>query len=146
MEYPRKLTPTDANQELLDLIARLMPLLLAGDHPTCGILRDQYARAQILEITLTGTGFFADFEIPSDAPRTEQNSMSGGDVCIALEGVENGAGCVLFVTDGAIATLEGYANGPDGWPERPVVLALEYPCPLMPVKTLAAGARDTRRQ
>ncbi len=131
MDYPKKCAAADAPVELLDLIARLMPLLLAGDRPTCSTLREQYADATIREIELTGVGFFARFDIRADAPRTEPKGFAGGNVVITLEGVEHGAGCVLFVRDGAIAMLEGYTNGSEAWPERPVVLALEHACPLI---------------
>ena len=129
--WPKKYVPTETAKDLLDLVARLMPLLLAGDHATCFALRVQYARAQVREVELTGVGFFVDFDIPSDAPRTEPKNMTGGSVEIRVEGVANGAGCLLFVRDGVIAMLEGYTYD-DAWPERPVVLALENPIPLVP--------------
>ena len=56
-------------------------------------------------------GFFVSFAVPAGAPRVDPPTASGGAVTVDLEGLEHGSGCVLFVRDGVISTLEGYAYG-----------------------------------
>lgn len=53
MPWPKTYVGADAPKEMLDLVGLLMPLLLAGDHPTSAALREQYARAKIKTIELT---------------------------------------------------------------------------------------------
>jgi hypothetical protein len=54
---------------VLALVQHLLPLLLEGDHPVLAILREQSRRARIGAIELSGAGFFADIEVPPDAPK-----------------------------------------------------------------------------
>jgi hypothetical protein len=116
---------------MLDLVGHLMSLLLAGDDPASAALREQYARDKIVSVELTGVGFFVEFGVSSDAPRAEPKELTGGHVNIQVEGVMHGAGCLLFVRDGVIVRLEGYTYD-DKWPERPVVVSLTEPIPLVP--------------
>jgi hypothetical protein len=121
----------DAPVELLKLTSRIMPLLLAGEHPTSAILRAQYMRSEVKEVELDKVGFFVHFAVPPDVSRAIPPTMAGGQVMIEVESVEGGAGCVLFVNDGVISTLEGYTYGAT-WPEHPVVLGLLNAVPLLP--------------
>ena len=130
-ERPTTYSPKDAPAELLDLVARLMPRLLAGSDPTCALLREQYARASIEQVELTGVGFFVGFQVPADVGRTTPADFAGGNVNIQVEGVKHGAGCVLFVRDGVLSMLEGYTYGDEEWPERPVVVELRDALPLV---------------
>jgi hypothetical protein len=109
---------------LVDLSKRLMALLLAGDHATLVTLREQYARATIREISLTGSGFFIHYDVPADIARVTPARLTGGDIYIELEGVEHGAGCLVFVRDGALAMLEGYLHGDESWPDESIVVSL----------------------
>jgi hypothetical protein len=127
--WPKMYSAAEAPQEVLGLVSRLMPLLLASDNPTCAILRNQYARSTILQVKLTGVGFFVDFEIPADAARTIPGNFVGGGARIAVEGVEHGAGCLLFVRDGALSVLEGFTYA-DAWREHAVVLDLRDAIPI----------------
>ncbi len=129
--WPKTYTATEAPKEVLDLAARVMPLLLASDHATCIQLRKQYARARIQQVELTGAGFFVTFEVPADVARTTPPNLQGGDVHIRVEGVEHGAGCVLFVRDGVLSMLEGYTYGEE-WPEHPLIVELREATPLAP--------------
>jgi hypothetical protein len=109
-----------------------MPLLLAGDHPACTVLREQYARARVRHVKLSGVGFFVEYEVPADASRTAQENFAGGTVTIAVEGVEHGAGCLVFVRCGVLSFLEGYTYGGDEWPEHPMVRDLRDVVPISP--------------
>jgi hypothetical protein len=116
---------------MLELVDRLMPLLIEGEHPTCAALREQYACALVTEVELTGAGFFVRFATRAESPRAEPKDFTGGHVSIHVEGVTHGAGCVLLVRGGVIDTLEGYTYD-DVWPEHPVVLSLTDPSPCCP--------------
>ena len=126
MTWPKVFDPPNAPPQLLDLVGRLMPLLLAGDHPTLVTLRAQYRRARITKVELTGVGFFVDFEVPPEMAKTEPPDLAGGGANIAVAGVKHGAGCVLFVREGRLTMLEGFTYD-DEWPEHPQVLAIEDP-------------------
>jgi hypothetical protein len=130
MTWPKTFTGANAPTEMLDLVGRLMPLLLAGDHPAAAALREQYALAQIHRIELTGVGFVVEFAVPPNAPRTEPNDFAGGQVHMQVEGVVHGAACLLFVRAGVIAALEGYTYD-DEWPEHPLVIALTQSIPVV---------------
>ena len=66
-------------------------------------------------------------------PKTDSatEAPERGHVDIQVEGVEHGAGCVLFVRGGVISVLEGFTYD-DEWPEHPVILELRDPCPIAP--------------
>jgi len=48
---------------------------------------------------------YAEFDIPADALRTDPPSIAGGDAVIELDTASNGAGCVVFVSDGLLRTF-----------------------------------------
>jgi hypothetical protein len=131
MMWPKKYEAAGAPQELLELVARLMPLLLEGQHPAVAVLREQYKLSRVGAVELTGVGFFVSFEVSIDAPLCDPLRFAGGHVKIEAAGVQHGAGCVLFVRDGRLATLEGYTYA-DEWPEHPKVLALTDAVPIRP--------------
>jgi O-acetyl-ADP-ribose deacetylase (regulator of RNase III) len=113
------------------LVKHLMPLLLQGEHPTLGILREQFQRAHIGAIRLSGVGFFADIVVPPDAPQVDPPRIVGGDCRIELSGVEHGASCVLFVSDGHLSMLEGYTCGEE-WSENTRVVDVKEVTPIRP--------------
>jgi hypothetical protein len=129
-EYPRTLSAESAPLELLALIAALTPRLLEGEAPALVILREQYTRARVARITLTGAGFFAAFDVPAGLPRAHPPHMIGGDVPMIVEGVKYGAGCLLKVSDGYLDFLEVYAVAGEPWPERPRVLSFGESLPV----------------
>src|SRR3954462_7964220 len=90
MSFPKTYRPEDAPIELLQLAERLVPLLIEGAHPALSALREQFARARVKQVELTGVGFYIDFEVALDAPLAEPSDFSGGDARITVEGVENG--------------------------------------------------------
>jgi hypothetical protein len=106
--FPKKYRAEDAPAEVLELAKRLVPLLIEGDYPALAALRQQLPRAHVKEVELTGCGFYLDFEVPQDVPLAQPADFAGGDARLSVQGVKNGAGCVLFVRGGRLATLEGY--------------------------------------
>jgi hypothetical protein len=128
--WPQTFTASTAPPEMVALIAQLMNLILAGEDSPAAVLREQYAHARLAELTLTGAGFFADFDVPSETRRVDPPRMVGGSAEIDIEGVEHAAGCVLFVGEGVIQTLEGYTYT-DEWPIHPRVKAIRNIVPLV---------------
>ena len=120
---------------VLDLAARVMPLLLADEGPVGETLRAQYARSRVVSGKLTGSGFFIDFEVDADVPLTEPRYLAGGDVHLDVEGSPYG-GCVLHVRDGRLWCLEVYTFG--DWREGAAGVTLSYPLPLSRFKGPAA--------
>jgi len=98
--------------------------LLHGDAPMLEALRAQARSARVSRET-TGVGFFLTFELPPDVPVVERVDFELGDVHAVLEGLERGAGFVLFVRDGRLSMLEGFSYD-EPWPDAPSHFALSY--------------------
>ena len=131
MRIAKQLQPGEAPAEVLALVEHLVPALISGDHPALAALREQFRCARIKSVEMTGDGFYLDFEIPRESPLAEPPDFAGGDATITLEGANHPAGCVLFVRDGRLATLDCYMQG-DPWPEHPRVVAIDDVFPLRP--------------
>ena len=132
MTFPKTYAAASAPSEVVALVNRLVPQLIAGDHPALTALREQLRFATIREVQMTGQGFYAEFDVPSDVPLAVPATFAGGNAEIVLEGAAAGAGCVLFIRDGRLATLEGYTFGDEGWAENARVLAIESVEPVSP--------------
>lgn len=99
--------------------------ILAGDHPVLVALRAQARAARIASREYTGVGFFLKFEVPPDMPVLANKNFHFGDVCAAVDGLQHGAGFVVFVRDGRLATLEGYSFD-ESWPSEIGAFSLSY--------------------
>ena len=101
------------------LIKEVMSKLLSGNTPVLNILREQFQKCRITESEMTGAGFFVYFEVASDVRRLTgvKKSFSFGDVKADIDGLEHGAGFLLYVDDGVINCLEGYSYE-EPWPEN----------------------------
>jgi hypothetical protein len=102
-------------ETLTDFEKALLQKLLAGDHPALVNLRAQANTARLVSRENTGVGFSCDFEVPRDAPLVTPANFELNDVDAAIEGLEHGAGFLLFVRDGRITMLEGYSYD-EPWP------------------------------
>jgi hypothetical protein len=94
----------------------ILDALLAGQLPELAILRAQASVADVRDRKMTGVGFFTNFLVPPEAPRVNaagQRVISG--VGAELEGVDHGAGFLLFVQDGQLDFLEGFTFD-EPWP------------------------------
>jgi hypothetical protein len=94
-------------REVLEFAALTVPQLLVGDHPTLAALREQYERARIRRVELTGGRFFVDYEVPDDAPVAVAPELAAGAARIRVAGKPVPAGCALLVRKGRLATFEG---------------------------------------
>jgi hypothetical protein len=130
--FPRTVLGEKLSPELRSVIDSLTTKLISGDHASHSLLREQYSRAKVREVELTGAGFFARFEVPSGIPTVTPARMIGGEVSMEVEGLANGAGSLLSVSDGRLNFLEVYVNGDEPWTEHTVVRsfgeALPLPC------------------
>lgn len=96
----------------------VMATILAPEHPVMNALRRQLERCRVASRETTGVGFFTTLDIPTDvepAP-VKPGRMDLGDVTATIEGLEHGAGFVLFVQDGLLDILEGFSYV-EPWPD-----------------------------
>jgi hypothetical protein len=113
-------------ESLNEFEQQVLDKLLAGEHPVLVTLRAQAERAQVRRREYTGVGFFCDFDVPSDARALPTSGdFHLGDVNASLDGLNHGAGFVLFVRNGRLATLEGYTYE-EPWPQQVRNLELTY--------------------
>lgn len=90
--------------------------LLAGDHPVLADLRIQAERGRVTSRDYTGVGFFCAFTIPPELRVSAIPDFHLGDVNGTVEGLQHGAGFVLFVRNGRLSMLEGYTYE-ERWPK-----------------------------
>lgn len=101
-------------------------MLLAGDDEALAVLRQQIEQAQVFSRKLTGVGFYTTFSISSEVARLAgRPTFKFGDVDATAENIKYGLGFLLYVTDGAVAILEGYTYD-DPWPNNVDGLVLTY--------------------
>ena len=87
-------------------------------HPEHGaLIRAQLELSTIASRRKTGLGFFLNFAV-SPLALFEPADFELNDVHGGLEGLEGGAGFMLFIRQGKLAFLEGHTHGED-WPEIP---------------------------
>ena len=95
-------------QEMQRLAQELMPMLLQGDDPRLGLLRQQWLVATVSISNASSSGFYVDIVIPSDASRVDAPDQGGGNAVIPVNGYDQPAGCILYIADGALHFLEVY--------------------------------------
>jgi hypothetical protein len=76
-------------------------------------LQRQLGRAKVTERENTGGGFFTDITVPEDVPGVDCPKVLGYATHARVDGLEHGLGFVLFMEDGKLHLLEGYAWGPE---------------------------------
>lgn len=76
-------------------------------------LQRQLGRATVTKRENTGGGFFTEIAVPEDARPVECPTVLGYATQARVEGLEHGLGFVLFMEDGKLHLLEGYAWGPE---------------------------------
>jgi hypothetical protein len=111
--------------EELDTLQRAaLAKLLAGDHPVLAALRAQAGQMQLVALRYTGSGFFCDFTLPADAPLLEKLHFHIGDVYAKAPSLQTQAEFILFIEDGYIKCLEGFAY--EDWDGKPEDFQLSY--------------------
>ncbi|GGF83986.1 hypothetical protein GCM10007301_49970 [Azorhizobium oxalatiphilum] len=76
-----------------------------------GPLTQQLARALVMERRNTGAGFFTALTVPDDMPAVTCPRVLGQETQARVLGLAEGLGFVLFMEDGRMSALEGYAWG-----------------------------------
>ncbi len=110
-----------------EMECEIMEMMLRGDHPVLAFLRRQLSIVEVKKRDSTGVGFFTTFCVPPTAPRAEWTKrLIIGDVHAEIEGVQHGAGLLLFVgDDGMLRMLEGYTYD-NPWPANAKLSRLYY--------------------
>jgi hypothetical protein len=111
---------------LSDLEQAVLDKLLDGDHPVLTALREQAAHAHVSSREYSGVGFFCSFKVSADVPPlAAPRDFELGDVDASIDGLEEGAGFLLFVRGGRLAMLEGYTYD-EPWPAGAADFRLSY--------------------
>lgn len=110
---------------LTDFEEAVLEKLLAGDIAVLAGLRAQAARARLASRENTGVGFHCSLEVPPDVPLVAPADFELGDVDATIEGLEHGAGFLLFVRGGRMTMLEGYSYE-EPWPQEIRNVTLSY--------------------
>jgi hypothetical protein len=76
-------------------------------------LQRQLDDATVTKRENSGGGFFTDIAVSEDAPRLDCPRILGYATHAHVEGLEDGLGFVLFMEDGKLHLLEGFACGPE---------------------------------
>jgi hypothetical protein len=69
----------------------------------------QLELATVADRENTGGGFFTTIIVAENAPRVRSPKVLGYETHAHVKGMEHGLGFVLFMKDGALDMLEGYA-------------------------------------
>ena len=104
--------------DLTPLEREVMTTLLAPDHPVMDALRRQLEGCSVASREFTAHGFFSSLVVAdgvSAAPVTRKR-LALGDATATIDGLEHGAGFVLFVREGVLEMLEGFSYG-EPWPD-----------------------------
>ena len=76
-------------------------------------LERQLATATVAERENSGAGFFTRIAVGVDAPAVSSLKSLGHETSARVAGLDDGLGFVLFMEQGRLHLLEGYANGPE---------------------------------
>ena len=100
---PGQLDPNDFELAILRQLAEKRPAL-----------GPSIPELQVLSREFTGVGSYTTFRCANDVPENP-NDHVGLDMLIALPGVPNGLGAILWLKNAAPAVLEIFAYGEDLW-------------------------------
>ena|SRR5438094_1179595 len=113
--------------DLTQLEQAVLEKFLDGDHDVLSVLRRQLQGIRATKREFTGVGFYTNLATPADSFRVQGNrSFELSDVLANMPGLTVGAGFVLFVRDGLLATLEGYTFSNEPWPAAVTTFELSY--------------------
>ncbi|MFT3893688.1 MAG: hypothetical protein QM730_18825 [Anaerolineales bacterium] len=111
------------NDKLLKFEEELMIMLLAGEDSVLSMLREQFESVNFFARELTGVGFYLHFNMPKEIARISdvlpsvKSNFCFGDVDATIEGLNNGAGFLIWIRNGYLTQLEGYTYG-EKWPSQ----------------------------
>lgn len=93
----------------------VLQLLIEAHPDQAELLRAQLGASTVTSRRWTGAGFFLNFRV-SATERFEPERFELNDVYAEIDGLEYGAGFVLFIRGGKIDFLEGHSVGDEEWP------------------------------
>jgi hypothetical protein len=96
-----------------DMETAALRAIFAETPEVSSVLQRQLDRATVTKRENSGGGFFTDIAVPEDAQPAECPKVLGYATHAHVEGLEDGFGFVLFMKDGKLHLLEGYARGPE---------------------------------
>jgi len=103
----------------------VMKKIITEDLSISDLLKEQYRFATVTKRSFTGVGFFTDFEITDRSLAIPGHlNLELGKVHAKIEGLEFGAGFVLFIRDGMLGMLEGYTYN-EPWPTDIITYTLD---------------------
>lgn len=103
--------------ELTALERAVLSKFLAGEHPVLDQLRRQLGTCRVSNRTTSGVGFFTEFACTADVePPIVFDTTLRVDVHAEVDGLEYGAGFLLFIKRGRLDMLEGFTNAGEPWP------------------------------
>jgi len=104
----------------------VLRMFMEGDDPVLDALRRQLRLAKRKSRQMSGVGFFSYFDVPEEAPRLPgKASIRFADVAAEMDGLQYGAGFVLFIDNGVLTMLEG-ATFDEPWPQIISTYKLKY--------------------
>ncbi len=78
-----------------------------------GLLREQLEVAYVLKRENTGGGFLTTIAVPVGTPKANCHSVLGYETHASIEGMAAGLGFALFMDQGWLHLLDGWARGGD---------------------------------
>jgi hypothetical protein len=111
--------------DLTDFERAVLRKLLSGDHQVLALLRQQLEVCRSTKREATGVGFYTYLDVSTYAGPRPELDLKFGDVVAEIDGLQHGAGFVLYVEAGLLVMLEGYTFG-EPWPDRVDSYKLSY--------------------
>lgn len=99
----------------LEFENELLAAITSGSSPGLERLKKQFDNAAVESREMTGVGFFVHYNVAKSRVAPFTKDFIFGDIDIKVDGLDFGAGVVIFIKDGYITCMECYAFG-DGWP------------------------------
>lgn len=109
-----------------DLERDVLEMLLAGNYPRLEQLRRQLNACRVRSREMTGVGFWTSLALPQGIEEVGSGLRTRlSDVVATIEGLEHGAGFVLFIENGLLDNLEGFTYD-EPWPDQIGGYSLRY--------------------
>jgi hypothetical protein len=104
--------------DLLPLELAVLAKLLEGDDPRLRALQRQLQGIRAESREFTGAGFYTGLVVPPSAPPAPMDALKGtlSDVDAEIDGLQHGAGFLLYIKAARLDLLEGYTYD-EPWPE-----------------------------
>ena len=115
-------------KEFTKIEKKTLEMLLDGDDSMLANLRRQLEVVIVSTREISGSGFFTHFILPQTSMVSAINPDANfkiGDVNATIEGLNFGAGFLLYVENGVISMLEAYSYD-EPWPDTTDKFCISY--------------------